>query len=73
MPRFRIAQFGMLTVIVAIVLAVLIEPSSAAIAIISMLVGLKIVAPRVLSFVPGSLESVLRAPPEELDQHAAAL
>jgi tetratricopeptide (TPR) repeat protein len=72
MPRFRISQFMILTAIAAILLAIVTRPSQAVLLVL-ILIALAALAPFALTFLPNSLEYVLRNPPSGLDEHIAAL
>ncbi len=72
MPRFHIVQFMSLIVIAAIVALALARPGEA-IDLIPVVLGLMLVSPIVLPLIPGSLESVLRNPPEDLGTHTSVL
>ena len=61
-----------LTAIAAIVLAIVTRPSEAVL-IVLILIAVAALAPFALTFLPNSLEYVLRNPPSALDEHIAAL
>jgi tetratricopeptide (TPR) repeat protein len=72
MPRFHIVQLMSFTVIAAIVVLIIGRPAEAVV-VFPILFCVMIVWVSLLPRIPGSLEAVLRKPPEHLDLHIAAL
>jgi tetratricopeptide (TPR) repeat protein len=72
MPRFHIVQFMSVIVITAIAVLIVGRPAEAVV-VIPIIVGLMIVGAFISPLIPGSLESVMRRPPADLDTHIAAI
>jgi tetratricopeptide (TPR) repeat protein len=76
MPRFHIVQFMSIIAIVGVIAALLVLIASRpadALVLIAILFGAMVVLRLVWPFFPGSLESVMRRAPADLDAHIAAL